>query len=271
MKHLYIWGCPTQARPYVLNERKLDSRTISSYFVGYSEKSWGFKFYDLSTKGIFETRNAHFFEDIEFNGGNKVRDTDFEEEHNYSVRAKGNLILSCVQENVSRPSIFYSQIAYPQEEVSLKETTIQKGTQIPNILSIYLQELEADLEIKENDHIILRQALQSFYAHKRIDAMNEEINSMNDNDVWDLVQLPQGLKPIVCKQIFKTKMDSKGNIERYKAHLVAKGFTQREGISYNETFFPVSSKDSFRIIMALVVHFDLELRQMDVKTAFLNG
>jgi len=67
------------------------------------------------------------------------------------------------------------------------------------------------------------------------------------------------------------KHDSKGNIERYKARLVAKGFTQREGIDYNETFSPVSSKDSFRIIMALVAHFDLELHEMDVKIVFLNG
>ena len=59
--------------------------------------------------------------------------------------------------------------------------------------------------------------------------------------------------------------------QRYKAYLVAKGFTQREGIDYKETFFPVSSKDSFRIIMALIAHFDLELHQIDVRIAFLNG
>jgi hypothetical protein len=52
---------------------------------------------------------------------------------------------------------------------------------------------------------------------------------------------------------------------------VAKGYTQIEGVDYNETFSLVSCKDSFRIIMALVAHFDLELHQMDVKTAFLNG
>ena len=101
--------------------------------------------------------------------------------------------------------------------------------------------------------------------------MKDEMKSMEDNGVWDLIELPKGSKPIGCKWIFKTKRDSNGNVERYKARLVAKGFTQREGIDYKETFSPVSSKDSFRTIMALVAHFDLELHQMDVKTAFLNG
>jgi hypothetical protein len=79
------------------------------------------------------------------------------------------------------------------------------------------------------------------------------------------------IKAIGCKWIYKTKKDSNGNIDRYKARLVAKGFTQREGIDYHDTFSPVSKKDSFTIIMALVAHFDLELHQMDVKTAFLHG
>ena len=71
--------------------------------------------------------------------------------------------------------------------------------------------------------------------------------------------------------MYKTKRDSKGKVEKFKARLVAKGFTQIEGVDYEATFSPVSSKDSFRVIMALVAHFDMELHQMDVKTAFLNG
>ena len=94
---------------------------------------------------------------------------------------------------------------------------------------------------------------------------------MKSNDVWNLVELPNGARPIGCKWVYKTKKDSLGNIERYKARLVAKGFTQREGIDYSDTFSPVSKKDSLRMILALVAHFDLELQQMDVKTAFLNG
>ncbi|KAA0033370.1 Retrovirus-related Pol polyprotein from transposon TNT 1-94 [Cucumis melo var. makuwa] len=94
---------------------------------------------------------------------------------------------------------------------------------------------------------------------------------MNDNEVWDLVELPKESKRIECKWVFKTKRDSNGNIEQYKARLVTKGYIQKDDIGYKETFSPVSKKNSLRIIMALVAHYDLELHQMDVKTAFLNG
>lgn len=83
--------------------------------------------------------------------------------------------------------------------------------------------------------------------------------------------IPPNIKVIGCKWVFKTKRDVEGRIERYKARLVAKGFTQKERVDYNDTFFPVSSKDSIRVIMALTTHFDLELHQMDVKIVFLNG
>ena len=70
--------------------------------------------------------------------------------------------------------------------------------------------------------------------------------------------------------IFKTERDSKGEVERYKTRLFTKGFTQKEDIDFKETFSSVSTKDSFKIVMELVVYFDLELHHMDVKTTFLN-
>ena len=81
LKHLHIWGCSDEARPYRPNEKKLDSRTISCYFIGYSKRSRGYKFYDPTTKAIFETGNAWFFEDVEFARGEKIKDFVFEEEH----------------------------------------------------------------------------------------------------------------------------------------------------------------------------------------------
>ena len=100
--------------------------------------------------------------------------------------------------------------------------------------------------------------------------MEDEMKSMKTNGVWNLETITKGAKTVGCKWVYKTKHDSKGNIEMFKARLVAKGFTQREGIDYNEIFSPVSCKDFFRIIIALVAHYDLELHQMYVKTAFLN-
>ena len=85
------------------------------------------------------------------------------------------------------------------------------------------------------------------------------------------IEPPENCKPIACKLVYKTKRDSMERIERFKARLVAKGFSQREGMDFSETFSSVSSKDSFRIIMSLVAHYDLELHQMNVRTAFLNG
>jgi hypothetical protein len=101
--------------------------------------------------------------------------------------------------------------------------------------------------------------------------MEDEMRYMNNNRVWDLEEIPKGAKIVGCKWVYKTKYNSKGNIEIFKAQLVAKDFTQREGIDYTETFSLVSCKDSLRIIMTLVAHYDLELYQMYVKTTFLNG
>jgi hypothetical protein len=122
----------------------------------------------------------------------------------------------------------------------------------------------------EGDPTSFEEAMRSAYSFKWLDAMEDEMRSMSVNKVWDLEKIPKGAKTVGCKWVYKTKCDSNGNIERFKARLVAKSFTQREVIDYIETFSPVSCKDSLRIIMMLVAHYDLELHQIDVKTAFLN-
>ena len=81
VNHLHVWGCPAEARPYRPNEKKLDSKTVSCYFIGYSERSRGYKFCDPITKLIFESGNAQFFEDTEFVGRDMAKDFVFEEEY----------------------------------------------------------------------------------------------------------------------------------------------------------------------------------------------
>ena len=78
--HFHIWGCLAEARPYRPNKKKLNSKTVSSYFIGYSERSRGYKFYDPTSRSIFETGCAKFFEDVEFEGRDKDRNIAFEEE-----------------------------------------------------------------------------------------------------------------------------------------------------------------------------------------------
>jgi len=155
--------------------------------------------------------------------------------------------------------------------VSLRRSIREKRSSIPDGYIIFLQEHEDDIGLTDDDLINFCQAMHSFNSQNCINGIKDEMKSMQDNDVLNLVELLKGVKPVGCKLIFKTKRDSKGNVKRYKARLVAKGFTQKEGIDYKETFSPVSSKDSFRTIMALVAHYDLELHHMDVKTTFLNG
>ena len=152
----------------------------------------------------------------------------------------------------------------------LRRSQRERRSAIPSDYVTYMSEDTNELSLGD-DPTSFKEAMNNEHSSEWLDAMKDEMESMNANEVWDLVEIPKGAKTVGCKWVYKIKRDSKGNIERFKARLVAKGFTQREGIDYNETFSPVSSKDSFRIIMALVAHYDLELHQMDVKTAFLNG
>ena len=88
----------------------------------------------------------------------------------------------------------------------------------------------------EGDPTSFEEAMRSVYSFKWQEAMKAEINSMNTNNVWDLKEIPNGAKTVGCERVYKTKCESKGNIERYKAWLIAKSFTQREWIDYDESF-----------------------------------
>ena len=104
-----------------------------------------------------------------------------------------------------------------------------------------------------------------------LEAMVEELQSTAAAGTWTLEPLPAGRQAIGCKWVYKIKRTSDGSVDRYKARLVAKGYSQKEGIDYTETFAPVARMSSLRALLAIVAAEDLELHQLDVKTAFLNG
>ena len=101
--------------------------------------------------------------------------------------------------------------------------------------------------------------------------MNAEMKAIEKNKTWELVNIPDGVKPIGVKWIFKTKFNEHGQIEKYKARIVAKGYAQQYGINYIEVFAPVARLDTIRVLLAVAAQRSWEEFQLDVKSAFLHG
>ncbi|GJV89064.1 retrovirus-related pol polyprotein from transposon TNT 1-94 [Tanacetum coccineum] len=102
-------------------------------------------------------------------------------------------------------------------------------------------------------------------------AMQKELNQFVANDVWNLVPLPMSQSLIGTRWVFRNKLDENGIVSRNKARLVAQGYNQKECINYDETYSPVATLKSIRIILAISYANDFKLYQIDVKSAFLNG
>jgi hypothetical protein len=127
------------------------------------------------------------------------------------------------------------------------------------------------LSITDDDPRTVREAVNSKDSKLWKKAMVEEMDALDKNEAWDIVELPAGRKFVGSKWLFKKKFNAQGKVEKYKARLVAKGYSQVEGIDFGEIFSPVAKLTSIRFILSIVVAFDLEVEQMDVKTAFLHG
>lgn len=102
-------------------------------------------------------------------------------------------------------------------------------------------------------------------------AMEREMQSIEDNKTWKLTELPTGKKVIGLKWIFKLKKDAEGNVVKYKARLIAKGYVQEHGVDFDEIFAPVTRLETVRLLLALAAKSEWEVHHLDVKTAFLNG
>ena len=119
----------------------------------------------------------------------------------------------------------------------------------------------ATLADASGDPTSWKEATTSTDKTKWVDAM-EEVESLHVNKVWDLVELPKDRKAVGSKWVYKTKISANGTIERYKARLVAQGFSQKYGQDYDETFSPVVRFESLRTVIALAVQNGLQCRMV---------
>ena len=102
-------------------------------------------------------------------------------------------------------------------------------------------------------------------------AMNEEYESIMKNETWELTDLPENKVPIGCKWLYKTKFNADGSVDKYKARLVAKRYSQKEGIDYEDTFAHVTKLNTIKVMIALATQHNWKIHQLDVKSAFMNG
>ncbi|GJX04994.1 retrotransposon protein, putative, ty1-copia subclass [Tanacetum coccineum] len=210
---------------------------------------------------VFVTRNAEFFKNDIMN-----------------QESSGSLEdLEIIQEEDTHPSIDTSlnheeddqEINEPQSDINPICRYTRKRRALDR-MCLYIDAEEhklGDLSKPTN----YKAALLDPKSDKWLSAMNVEMQSMKDNEVWELVDLHPNGKTIDHKWIFKKKTNMDGAVHTYKACLVAKGFTQTPGIDYKETFSPIADIRAIRILIAIAAFYNYEIWQMDVKTAFLNG
>ncbi|KAL2231405.1 UNVERIFIED_CONTAM: Retrovirus-related Pol polyprotein from transposon TNT 1-94 [Sesamum indicum] len=261
---LRVFGCSAFVHQ---NSDKLEPRSLKCIFIGYPEGVKGYRLWVRCQPGfkVLISRDVTFNENempclartkpIEQETTfNKVDLEDNQEGEGLSNNQEQNIEN---QENtgVTNPP------QNPLDNYQLARDRDRRQTRIPS----RLRDFHTSLNIELGEPSSVEEALKS---DKWLNAMNEEMKSLKDNKTWILVPKPKNASIVDCKWLFKIKQE---NPIKYKARLVAKGFTQKEGIDYNEIFSPVVKYTTVRIILALTAYHDWELKQMDVKTAFLHG
>ncbi|GKA22379.1 putative RNA-directed DNA polymerase [Tanacetum coccineum] len=269
LSYLKVWGCEAHVKRHTPD--KLQQRSVKCIFVGYPKETMGYYFYYPPENKIVVERYADFLE----------KDFILQKESGRNVELDDEDILP--SENTSEHPIEEESLApiVSQEEDVVPVRRSVRTHKAPNRLCLNVEidpdRLSFNIEVEEhslgdlNEPANYKAALSDPEFEKWLVAMNEEMQSMNDNKVWKLVVLPPNAKVVKSKWIYKKKTDMDGKVYIYKARLVAKGFTQTYGVDYEETFSPVADIRAIRILIAIAAYYDYEIWQMDVKTAFLNG
>lgn len=263
-------------------EIKVGSFKKERHFVGYSETSKTYKIYVPCFKKIAISRDVTFDEDAAFNKSKKNASEEVQDEEPKAPRGskpeaekfvpKDHDELEPQKPKDPPKEVFTSKrrLAWARELMQEAEKYgapygTFKESKRPKSLSSYVALLLDIIDAKPTSYeeVVKKQVWQ--------DEMVKEYNSIMKNEVWDTRPRPKDKSVATSKWIYKIKHAADGSIEKYKARFVARGFSQKEAVDYEETFVPVTRYTSIRAIMAVAAKMGWKLHQMDVKTAFLNG
>lgn len=304
VNHLYIFG----AKAFVLKKgkyvSKFSSKALPGMFTGYSEVSKAFRIYVPSKKTTIISKDVRilkkmFYEDgqnspnflpnhgpnkqelfydfneddahiDEINDAENLDDPNLDESLYESAEIEDNNINSNESNepavDASAESIDALVEVEERRTYNLRDRT---HIEIPKALEDYV--LAAMNPNDEEEPQTFQAAMNSKDKTKWLSAMQSEIESLNEMKTWELVDPPKNRKPLSCKWVYKIKKNPDGTIERYKARLVVKGFSQKPGIDYQKTFSPVARLSTIRAVLGIAAQENLALQQFDVSTAFLNG
>ena len=248
-KYLRVWGCLTKVVVPPPKKVRIGPKTIDCIFISYAHNSVAYRFLvyesnipDIHQNTIMESRNASFFEDV-FPYGSKEKPSS------------SKRVLETIHET-SKDEDTDGEVEPRRSKRAKTEKSFG-----PDFLTYML----------EGEPQTYKEAVNSTESLIWKEVIKSEINSILHNHTWELVDLPSGCKPLSSKWIFKRKRKVDGSIDKYKARLVIKGYRQTEGLDYFDTYSPMTRINSIRMVLAIAELKDLEVHQMDVKTAFLNG
>ncbi|CAL9022992.1 unnamed protein product, partial [Prunus brigantina] len=270
IKHLKVFGCICYTHVPSSLRQKFDDKSRKGVFMGYGSCEKGYRVYDLQSKKIVLSRSVIFNEDkawnwksdqeesapIPFNLGGNETEAEFGEEQ-----------IEAIQFDNGGSS--HSNTIVDVSDGNNSGNNSQAST--PGSTPVKLRTLE---DIYARCHMCIIEPENYQEAATDIawqEAMNAELEMIEKNNTWELVERPANKPVIGVKWVFKTKLNLDGTVQKHKARLVAKGYAQKPGIDYNETFAPVARLDTIRTLIALAAQKGWKLFQLDVKSAFLNG
>jgi hypothetical protein len=263
--NLRIFGAPAWTYNFDPRRRKLDEKGILGIFIGYEESSASYRIYSHATRKLIKSIHVLFNE-------NERQDTSRErnEEEVTAELVDYHIMETGVEEDDVERSVTPTVLLEPPDPVDVPRTLRARDRvnyrQLDRYGSVYSVSQLSESDIIEPKTI--SEALASDLSDLWELAIRDEISSIEKHQTWvPCPNPPPHITPITTKWVFKVKKDSHGNFLKCKARLVVRGFLQEEGRDYRE----IVKAESLRLLLAIAATEDLEIHQVDVKTAFLHG